>query len=278
MENSFSFFTMRRFLPLFLTQFFGAFNDNIFKNALVILILYRLEKTPIANPEILVTLAAGIFIFPFFIFSALAGQFADKYERASLIVNIKFAEIGLMCLASVGLYLQNIWILLLALFLIGTQATFFGPVKYAILPDQLKENELVSGNSLIEASTFIAILTGTIGGGLLILTSHGVQLTSLLIISTALCGWLASQWIPKKISVTPDLKMNWHLYAETKKMMRESTQYPEVFHAILGISWFWFFGSLKETLFDCESFSIYKLSGSFSNGFETEAAKLATSC
>lgn len=244
MKNILRLFTKRRFFPLFFTQFLGAFNDNLFKNALVILALYRIGPSYTSHTEMLVTWAAGIFILPFFLFSAFAGQIADKYERASLIVKIKFAEIILMGFAALGFYLQNIWILFLALFLVGTQATFFGPVKYAILPDQLKENELVDGNAWIEGSTFIAILLGTIGGGLLILSTHGIACIAISIITVALLGWLASQLIIKKQPVVPNLKINWKLHQETKKIMLESTKYPEIFRAILGISWFWFIGAI----------------------------------
>lgn len=244
MKNSFHLFTKRRFFPLFFTQLLGAFNDNLFKNALVILVLYRIGQTHTAHTDMLVTWAAGIFILPFFIFSAFAGQLADKYERASLIVKIKFAEILLMGLAALGFYLQNIWILFFALFLVGTQATFFGPVKYAILPDQLKETELINGNAWIEGSTFIAILLGTIGGGLLILSTHGITLIATSIITVALLGWLTSQLIIKKQPIVPSLKINWNLYQETKKIMLESTKYSEIFRAILGISWFWFIGAI----------------------------------
>lgn len=240
MQKTLSLFRTRRFVPLFITQFFNAFNDNVFKNALVILILYRLNL----NSEILVTVAAGIFILPFFIFSALAGQFADKHERASLIVKIKFAEIIFMTLASIGFFLQSTEILMGVLFLVGAQAAFLGPVKYAILPDQLKQNELLTGNAWIEASTFIAILIGTVTGGLLILTPYGISLTSSLIVVVAILGWTSSQFIPKKKQRLQTFKINWNLFKETKNIIQESTQHVEVFRAILGISWFWLIGTV----------------------------------
>src|SRR5205085_7750010 len=155
----------RRFLPLLITQFLGAFNDNTFKNALMVLITYRISVAAGYNAQILVTLAAGIFILPFFLFSATAGRFADKFEKSRLIVIIKGAEIAIMALAAVGFDQHNLAMLMTVLFLMGTHSTFFGPLKYGILPTHLKTSELLAGNALIEAGTFLAILLGTIAGG-----------------------------------------------------------------------------------------------------------------
>ncbi len=178
----------RRFLPLFITQFLGAFNDNIFKNALVILITYTAVENATISPQIMITIAAGLFILPFFLFSAVAGQFSDKYDKANLIRIIKSVEIALMIGASLGFIFDSTNLLLLILFLMGTQSAFFGPVKYGILPDQLQTNELIAGNALIEAGTFVSILLGTILGGLLILTDHGGIFISVLVMSVALAG------------------------------------------------------------------------------------------
>jgi acyl-[acyl-carrier-protein]-phospholipid O-acyltransferase/long-chain-fatty-acid--[acyl-carrier-protein] ligase len=153
-----------RFLPLFITQFLGAFNDNILKNALVVLITYRIAAQTGENAQVMVTLAAGLFILPFFLFSATAGQLADKYERTLIIRWIKIAEIAIMLLASIGFMLNNSWFLIAVLFAAGIHSTFFGPIKYALLPQHLKPKELLSGNAYIEAGTFLAILLGTICG------------------------------------------------------------------------------------------------------------------
>lgn len=233
----------RRFLPLFITQFLGAFNDNVFKNALVVLITYRIAEAAGLNAQLLVTLAAGIFILPFFLFSATAGQLADKYEKAWLISVVKLAEIVLMTLAAVGFYSQSVILLMLVLFLIGTQATFFGPLKYAILPDQLKQHELIAGNGLIEAGTFISILLGTILGGVLILHPYGANLISGSIILFAVIGWVSSWYIPKTSSYNPDLPVSLNFIKETKKVIQYSKERWDIYLCIFGISWFWLVGA-----------------------------------
>lgn len=182
---------------LFVTQFLGAFNDNVFKNALVILITYTTMDNAGLSPQIMVTLAAGIFILPFFIFSATAGQLADKWDKARLIRHVKFVEIILMGGAAAGFYLDSVILLMMILFLMGAQSAFFGPLKYSILPDQLREDELIGGNALVSAGTFIAILLGTIIGGLLILAEQGGAIVSGITIGIALAGWLSSLFIPR---------------------------------------------------------------------------------
>lgn len=175
----------RRFLPLFLTQFLGAFNDNMLKNALVMLVTYRLATQTGDNAQLLVTLAAGLFILPFFLFSATAGQLVDKYDRAKLTRIIKLVEIVLMTLASIGFVANSVWLLMSVLFMMGMHATFFGPIKYALLPQHLRDDELLLGNAYIESVTFLAILLGTIIGGLLVLQTGGTVLISLAIIGVA---------------------------------------------------------------------------------------------
>ena len=233
----------KRFLPLFLTQFFGAFNDNVFKNALIILITYSAVKNSTLSPQIMITLAAGIFILPFFIFSATAGQLADKWNKAKIIQHIKLVEILLMIGATIGFYLGNISLLLLILFLMGTQSAFFGPVKYGILPDQLHENELIGGNALIATGTFISILIGTILGGLLILTDQGATIISALVVSIALIGWVSSLYIPPTKPAAPDLTINYNFLVETSAIIQHVRQNPVIFRCILGVSWFWLFGA-----------------------------------
>lgn len=234
----------RRFLPLFVTQFLGAFNDNVFKNALVILITFNMADYTKMNAQLLVTMAAGIFILPFFLFSATAGQFADKYEKSRLISIIKFSEIFLMILAGIGFYLQSVPILMLGLFLVGTQATFFGPLKYAILPDQLKDNELIAGNGLIEAGTFLSILLGTILGGVLILIPGGQYLISGIIVLIAIAGFISSLYILKAHTNNPKLVINYNFILETIRVIQYSRERWDIFLSILGISWFWLVGAI----------------------------------
>lgn len=233
----------KRFLPLFLTQFFGAFNDNVFKNSLVILITYYIAQKAHLNPQIMVTLAAGLFILPFFILSATAGQLADKFEKSILIRYIKIAEIIFMATAALGFYLENVYFLLAVLFCMGAQSTFFGPLKYSILPDHLKEDELVAGNGIIEAGTFLAILLGTIFGGVLILKEGGVAIISAIIIMIAIIGYLSSRYIPDAPPADPQIKINWNIFSETWNIIKCALVNKDVFYSILGISWFWFVGA-----------------------------------
>lgn len=236
-------FKTRRFLPLFVTQLLGGFNDNTFKNAFAVLITYRMASLAGINSQILVILAAGIFILPFFLFSVTAGQLADKYEKSRLIRIIKFAEVGLMALAAYGFYSQSLSLLLLVLFALGTHSTFFGPLKYAILPDQLQEDELIAGNGFIEAGTFLAILLGTILGSAFVLYPRGESLISILLCLVAVGGWLASWYIPKTQSYNHEIKISYNLYQETLNLIRYSKERWDIFLCILGISWFWLVGA-----------------------------------
>lgn len=233
----------KRFLPLFIAQFLGAFNDNIFKNALVILITYSAINSSALSPQIMVTLAAGIFILPFFLFSAMAGQLSDKYDKSMLIRVVKFFEVLLMMGAAVGFFIGDVYFLLFILFLMGTQSAFFGPVKYGILPDQLLEKELVGGNALIQTGTFVSILIGTILGGLLILTDQGITIISALVISIALIGWFSSFFIPSTQAAAPNLTLKYNIFSETHAIIQHIQENPIIFRAILGISWFWLFGA-----------------------------------
>lgn len=242
--GQFALLKTRRFLPLFITQFLGAFNDNVFKNALAILITYRIAQQAGLNAQILVALATAIFILPFFLFSATAGQLADKYEKASLIKIIKFAEIILALCAAGGFYLQSVNLLLFVLFLLGLQATFFGPIKYAILPQQLFAHELIAGNGLIEAGTFIAILLGTILGGILILLPAGEAIISAIIFLLALSGFLSSLAVPKTHTQNLNLVVHYNFIAETFNLLRYVRSQRDIYLAILGISWFWLVGAI----------------------------------
>ena len=247
--GQFALLGQRRLLPLFITQFFGALNDNVFKNALVMLITYRVADRSGLDGQLLVTLAAGLFIAPFFLFSATAGQLADRMEKSRLIRRIKVAEIAIMALATAGFFLGNVWFLLTVLFLMGTQSTFFGPVKYAILPDHLAPDELIGGNALVEAGTFLAILIGTIAGGLLILTAHGPVIISALILTLSVAGWAASRFIPPAGIAAPGLEISGNFLRETWSIIRHAREQRSLFLAILGISWFWLVGATYLTQF-----------------------------
>ena len=165
MSSQFTLLTKRRFLPLFITQFLGALNDNVLKNAMVILIAFQSMQLTSLSTGLMVNVCAGLFILPFFLFSATSGQLADKYEKSKLIRLVKIAEVGIMVIAVAGFVLSSLACLLFALFLMGAQSTLFGPLKYAILPQHLHEDEMIGGNALIETGTFLAILLGTILGG-----------------------------------------------------------------------------------------------------------------
>lgn len=245
--NQFELLSKRRFLPLFLTQFLGAFNDNAFKNAVAVLITYRLAVQTGINSGVLVTLATALFVLPFLLFSAIAGQLSDKYEKSRLICLIKFSEVFIMLIAIIGLFtssvMNSVFLLMLVLFLLGVQMAFFGPLKYAILPDHLHEDELVSGNALIEAGTFIAILIGSILGGSVILNYAGILTISILILGVALTGWASSFFIPKAEAPAKDLQIRYNIFSQTWEILRYSAQSESVFLCILGISWFWLVGA-----------------------------------
>lgn len=241
-HNQFLLLSQKRFLPLFVTQFLGAFNDNLFKNALVVLITFILVKELPVKHEILVTLAGCLLIVPMFIFSALAGALADKYEKAKLIRIIKLAEIILMALGALGFMLHNVTLLMTVLFLLGVQATFFGPLKYSILPAHLAEDELVGGTALIEMGTFLAILLGNILGVVLIVLPNGIMAISLAILLVAILGFVSSCFIPKAAAPAPDLPISLNVIKETVAIVKFSQQSKDIYLSILGISWFWLIG------------------------------------
>ncbi len=234
----------RRFLPMFLTQFFGALNDNVFKQALLLVITYSWIQQQAASISTLNNLAALLFILPYFIFSATAGQIADKCERSQLIRYLKLLEIGIMLLGTVGFLLGNLWILLAALFLMGTHSTFFGPIKYAILPEILKPNELMSGNALFQSGTSIAILIGMILGGAVISLSQGNLIwISLTVVSIAVMGYLTSRFILKQSAPAPELNIDWNFFRTSFQTLKYAKSLPLVFLILLGNSWYWFYGA-----------------------------------
>ena len=234
----------RRFAPLFLTQFLGAFNDNLYKNALIVLITFQSTQWTAMRPEILANLAAGLFILPFFFFSATAGQLADKYDKAKLARLTKLLEIVIMLVAIAGFLWHSLALLLAALFLLGLQATLFGPVKYAILPQHLSEQELVGGNAQVEAGTFVAILIGTLAGGLLAGAGVDAVWIALAGLAVAGAGYLASRAIPDAPPPAPGLVINANPLTETWRNIGFARENRTVFLSILGISWFWLYGAL----------------------------------
>ena len=230
-------------MPLFLTQFLGAFNDNFFKSALMMLITYRIGDAAGVDSRILVNAAAGVFIAPFFILAAPASDLADRFDRSVLMRWVKFAEIVVMSGAALGFYVGNAWLLMAVLFLMGAQSTFFSPAKYSILPQHLNEDELIAGNGLIQMGTYLAILTGTIAGGLLILRENGIYLVGGLAVTIAAAGWLSSMFIPPTKPIDPERKISFNLIGRTLEMFREVIPMKKVFGAMLAISWFWLVGA-----------------------------------
>ncbi|MCC8185560.1 MFS transporter [Cloacibacillus porcorum] len=227
-----------------MTQFLGAFNDNLFKSALVILITFHLAELYDVNAQIMITAVAGLFILPFFLFSSLAGQIADKYEKSFLIRIIKFVEIVLMCLTAAAFETMHLWWLVFLLFCMGTQSTFFGPLKFSILPQLLNDEELVAGNGLVNAGTNIAILTGTLCGGLFILSPLGRHYISAGVVGVAVAGYAASRFIPLAAPSSPKLRIDRNLFRSTWEMLVYPLSNKDVFRSIIGISWFWFLGSV----------------------------------
>ncbi|MBQ7170524.1 MAG: MFS transporter [Synergistaceae bacterium] len=235
---------VRRFMPLFLTQFLGAFNDNFFKSALMMLITYRIGDASGVDPRILVNAAAGVFILPFFVFAPTASDLADRYDRSTLMRWVKFAEIVVMSGAAFGFWLGNAWLLMVVLFLMGAQSAFFSPAKYSILPQHLKEDELIAGNGLIQMGTYLAILTGTIAGGLMILRENGIYWVGGLAVTIAALGWLFSMFIPPTKPIDPTRPVSFRIVKRTAEMFRDVVPMRKVFGSMLAISWFWLVGSV----------------------------------
>ena len=234
----------RRFLPMFVTQFFGALNDNVYKQSLLLVITYGWISQQSADVSTLNNLAALLFILPYFIFSATAGQIADKYERSQLVRGIKILEIVIMLIGSVGFLSGHLWLLLLALFLMGVHSTFFGPIKYAILPEILKPDELMSGNALFQSGTSMAILIGMILGGAVISLSQGNLIwISLTVVTIAILGYLSSRFVLKQNVTSPDIKIDWNFFRTSFQTLKYAKNRPLIFLILLGNSWYWFYGA-----------------------------------
>ena len=243
MSNQFGLMKEQRFKPFFWTQFLGAFNDNVFKTALITLVAFHAVSLGLKDGNNLATMLPGVFILPFFLFSATAGQLADKYEKSQIIRLVKVFEIGIMLFASAGFFLHNIWLLGAALFMMGMHSTLFGPVKYAYLPHHLKENELIGGNGMIEMGSFVAILLGQVLGAWLGAQSQHVLLTSLTILAVAIIGYLTSRSVPNTPAADSALVINWNPITETIKNVKLIWAQQQIWLAIVAISWFWFYGA-----------------------------------
>jgi 1-acyl-sn-glycerol-3-phosphate acyltransferase len=242
--SQFTLLGKRRFAPFFWTQALGAFNDNVFRNALVMLVAFQMGLDD-HTVSLYTNLAPALFIIPFFLFSATAGQLAEKFEKTRIVRYVKLFEIAAMTLAAVGFYTHNTVLLLVVLFLMGMHSTTFGPIKYAILPQALQPGELVGGNGLIEMGTQLAVLIGLIAGSALMqIPRLGPVLAGTVTITVALVGYLASRRIPAAPATAPELKFNWNPFTETARVLRITKQDRGVFNAVLGISWFWFFGTV----------------------------------
>ena len=247
--ESTSLLRQKRFLPYFVTQFFGAFNDNIFKNVLLLLVAFSSAGQLPISSDLFINLAAGLFILPFFLFSASAGVLADKYEKSAYIRKVKLLEIAIMTMGAIGFITQSYITLLILLFLMGTQSAFFGPIKFAILPQQLKSNELVSGNALVEAGTFLAILLGTLGAGLITAQENAQELAGICVVIFALLGYFASRFIPVAAANAPELDFKWQPLQQTKATLALAKADKNIFRSMLSISWFWFLGAVYLTQF-----------------------------
>lgn len=243
MANQFQLFKRRRFSAMFFTQFLGAFNDNVFKQALILVLTYTAASQIGIEVSILNNLAAMLFILPYFLFSALAGQIADKFEKSKLTRFVKLLELVIMAVAAVGFVFEWYVLLFVALFLMGTHSTFFGPIKYAYLPQAMREDELVGANGLFQMGTSLAILLGMILAGVLTQLPQSLYWISATVIVVALLGYMAARFIPVTPAMQPDLAINWNIFTTSMATVRYLYSLPFLFFIVLGNSWFWFYGA-----------------------------------
>ncbi|KAF0814990.1 Lysophospholipid transporter LplT [Andreprevotia sp. IGB-42] len=243
-HSQFDLFKTRRFLPLFITQFFGAFNDNLLKNAVVVLINFHGMQLLGLAPELMIQLAAGLFILPFFLFSATSGQLCEKYDKARVARLVKVLEIAIMLIAAVGFWLNSGIILMSTIFLMGIHSTLFGPLKFSVLPQYLQPRELVGGNGLIEMGTFVSIIIGQVAGTLLINADQSRLAIISALLLCAVIGYLASRQMPPAPSAIPELKVDWNFARQTWGMIAHAKRSRPVWLSLLGISWFWFLGAV----------------------------------
>ncbi|WP_309602761.1 MFS transporter [Sphingomonas sp.] len=253
MQNVRHLLRTRRFLPIFVTQFLGAFNDNLFRTAMVMLVIYGIYRD--AEQEATFSaIAGGLFILPFFLLSALAGQLADSSDKAKIVRIVKTAEIGIMMVGAIGLYFHIIWLLLAALFAMGVHSTFFGPIKYAILPQHMEDDEVLGATGLVEAGTYVAILGGTLLGGILVVEDadgfHAIW-AAVGVLVVALIG----RWVGGKVPPAlpdpdaPGFKMDWHIVRASARLVNATLHIPRLFLAIIAISFFWAMGAVLAAQF-----------------------------
>ena len=244
-HSQFALLGRRRFAPFFWTQFLGAMNDNVFKNGMIIFMAFGGMSFAGMDASLLVNAAGAVFILPFVLFSAFAGQLADKYEKTRVIRGVKIFEILVMAFAAIGFLTANLGVLFAALFAMGLHSTVFGPVKYAILPQALAPDELVGGNGLVESGTFVAILLGTLAGGLLVAVKpSGPMLVAVATVVLAVIGYVVSRGVPQAAATDATLKLNWNPFTETANNLRLAVKNIVVWRSMLGISWLWFYGAM----------------------------------
>lgn len=260
-RGQFYLFTKRRFLPFFITQFLGALNDNLFKNALLVIVVSTAITAADSNTNFITNLAAGLFILPFFLFSTLAGHLADRFDKAYLIRRIKFAEIILMLVGCFSLWQGNISLMLGVLFLLGTQSAFFGPIKYAIIPQHVDSDELLAANAQVGMGTFVSILLGTLIGGWMVTTPQGIMQLGALIILVAIIGWISSCQIPKAPpeNTAAEAKVSFNPLRETAANYSLAKHNKTVIYCIFSSSWFWLYGACFLT--QVPNFSVAILGG-----------------
>lgn len=242
-SNQFRLLTQRRFVPFFVAQALAAFNDNLFKNVIVILATYHTASYTDVDPGLLANVAAGIFILPYVLFSGLAGQLSDRFNQARVLKVVKASEIGIMAIGGVGFYTHDMRVLLIALFLMGVHSTFFAPAKYGYLPQVLRDNELVGGNAMVEMATFVAILIGTLLGSIFG-TRGDLNIVVGVTLAISVLGFVCSLGIPAQTPTAPNLRIDWNPWTSTRDNLKAARASRTVFLSILGISWFWFYGAI----------------------------------
>ena len=243
--SQFALLAQRRFAPFFCAQFLGAFNDNVFKTALLTALTFDALSWTTMDRGLLNNLIPGLFILPFVLFSALSGQLADKFEKSRLTRYVKLLEIAIMGVAAIGWMTHSLWLLIAAVAGMGLHSTLFGPVKYAYLPQKLAPHELVGGNGLVEMGTFVGILLGEVLGAVLVAQRPwGIEYVAVGTIAIAVAGWLFARAMPDSPPPAPELKINWNIASETVANLRFSYRNRPVFIAMLANSWFWFYGAI----------------------------------
>ena len=242
-DNKGGLLSSKRFLPLFLTQFLSAMNDNVYKQSVLILLVF--QAATLGDGALYSNLAAGLFILPFFLFSGMAGQLAEKTEKSKLIRLVKFCEIPVMVIGAASIFTQYVWLMLTTVFFMGLQSTFFGPLKYSILPQHVAPNELTKANGLVESATFVAILIGTIFGTYYITQTTGPTIISIAVLILAVLGFFSSRFIPISQANNPNLHFTYNIFSSTKNVFKAlNAQTESVGKSVLGISWFWLIGAV----------------------------------